>query len=209
MQHGWLSNKLFFNNLQKDIVSILPESEFVSFNANYYNEGDFDYKLNNFNGYKVIAVGHSLGFYKLLRSNINFDAIVSICGFVNFSRAKVKFVMKNFSSNLIVATKFLNIFYKKYNLPTLNYKNANRQRLMQDLEMIYDMNKYTATLIDKLNYCKSLALCNRYDFIVNNKISQFTNSKCFVNTLDIHLLGLCNSKLCAKKIVDFLKSIDL
>lgn len=131
--HGWGLDDRYFANLffQKN-----------SFDVRYLNLGHYGQEYLDFSidGYdKIIGIGHSIGFAKLLISEIKFDYIISFAGFarylnnqqdVNFHRTLRKNLVKN-------PIEFVKAIHKLNNVNMIfDYEKLNIQKIISDFDFL-------------------------------------------------------------------------
>jgi hypothetical protein len=208
-QHGWSCDGHFFDKLIS-ALSYYKNCEFLVLDSGYYSSQSVtvnDVNLEKYKEYKIIAVGHSMGFFKLLSSHISFDIMISICGFVDFSKPKINLMIKNFQSTPQISLEVIKFFYYRCQLSELDFSNMQCQKLLDDLHLIANMNNQTNVLIAKLKQQPSLALCSKIDVIVNNNIAKHTD-EAFFNYKVNHGLGALEVDWCVEKVVSFIEKYE-
>lgn len=156
---------------------------------------------------KYIGIGHSLGFLKLNNSNLNFESIVSLQGFLNFcgkdnTLRKIRLQnIEKFKKELVENT-VLNL--KKFRLNCGYDKEIKQkfhlQQMIHELEMMKNSYKHCGI--------KTLVICSENDNIVPLRII-YDNFQDIANCSILkiqgtgHSLGYNKSKFLWEKINEF------
>lgn len=221
--HGWGSNQLFWQNLQPLLTQNKDEYYFCDFG--YFNNGvkNSIEDLSKFVEYhrsiknKVVAVGHSLGFSKLLMMDIDFDYYLGLQTFVSFigrnnslakhflEKYKLKFWLnpfKTFSENYDgFRDYFKNIIF---DIGNINFDNVytDFKLLERDISKVED-------LFNRLNKCNYHIIASKKDPVVLFSVvkENFPEEKITVVEETWHLLGLLKPEIVRDILLEKLKSI--
>ncbi len=86
LMHGWGSTGDYWQNL----TPLLQDNDYFVYELGYFNNinqtssQDLQNFIDSHQGDKIIGIGHSVGFIKLLEQNVNFDYVFGVQSFVNF-----------------------------------------------------------------------------------------------------------------------------
>jgi hypothetical protein len=215
--HGFPYQKSFFSGLEialKELLKGLNISEQSQFEIVNLDLGYFGNKnipdLSSLNG--AIAVGHGIGFNKLLDMNVSWGGIVGISTLLKFvnddiSKRKIESLENSFEVDRELALKSMvgrltnnQIFF------ALPYSQANWDLIKQDINYLKNINssfelkkKNIPTLF--LNGAKDLW----YD--INDANKQLNKYNLIVNEDANHMLGYLDIIWCEKNIIKFIESI--
>lgn len=209
--HGWGFNKDFWRNL-KPYFQIYP---CYYMDLGYFNN-PIEIRQENLTSLKWIGIGHSLGFIKLLESNVQFSALIGLQAFTNFLGSGPELVK--------IRTQELNKIINNFNLQPLatlenfyndcglefrkeQFKFINYERLITDLEKL------------KLNYnhliysIPLLVIGSKDDKIVPESLIKANfiknkNTELIIHNKGRHLLGLNEADLIYENIMHFISKLN-
>ncbi len=129
--HGFGFDKGFFDRFK----ALFKDYEILDWDLGYFGK---DQKLLKD---KAIGIGHSLGFLKLLEKKENFEAIISLGGFVDFlsGSSKRKKELQNLQDLFLQDTKKgLKTFYKSLKSSYTPKSPINSEKLLSDLALLHN-----------------------------------------------------------------------
>ena len=102
LMHGWGSNSDYWQNL----VQHLDGNDYFIYEQGYFANKesskieDLHKFVENHSNDKIVGIGHSIGFIKLLETEVEFDYIFGLQSFVNFlgSGSTLKILSANFQN---------------------------------------------------------------------------------------------------------------
>ncbi len=201
--HGFGFSKKFWCNL----LQYFKPEDYLCWDMGYF--GDRVLPGIPKGNYRYIGIGHSLGFIKLITSEIRFDKIIGLNSFINFlghgseqhhkRKREFDIFSSSFSRNPLGT---LQNFYNKCGISGYreDFHLMNKNRLADDL----------AILSTKVYSKENLHIINSMDDIVvpiNITMHNFSSiPNVFIDVLDkgMHALGYFHSKLIYSKIQDAL-----
>ncbi len=172
--HGWGNNSSYFIKFYKEIKNYIPNSSSFHFDSCYFSRTNNYLKqmeslkiiIQNNVKLKIIGIGHSIGFLKLIElkenSNIKFQYLFSFAGFLKFINSK---------NDLQTLNLTINAFKKnpKEVLKTFIQENVsflNEEILLKELILLKNL--------DKTNIQNNMKLFHIYgarDLILGSKKS--------------------------------------
>ncbi len=213
--HGFGFSKNFWKNLS--VYFINEKCTYLDsgyFNHQYNYDDYFKLDLINDKNTKLIGIGHSLGFIKLLNLNIKFDYIIGLNSFIQFLgnnpliRKKREKELKALKINLINSPKeTMKNFYQKCGVPDdiENLDNLNLTTLINDLG-------YLSKTINFILPDNTLILGAKDDVIVPSSLlydnfNQFNNVKIKLMENGKHSLGFLEDRYLSDIIINFTNDI--
>lgn len=204
--HGFAFDKHYWDKLS---------DYFKGYECYYWDLGYFsknEHPLPSNHHLKVIGVGHSLGFRKLLKRQDEFDALIGLQSFLNFGnnqkiRAKqiagFKKVREDFRDN--PKNTIMN-FYESCQVDYLQSKveDMSWQVLEQDLDQLEKE-------LDPPK-CPTLIIGSKQDEIVppeliKDNFEHYKNVKTIIQDIGSHNLGYAEPKFVFDTIISFVKDI--
>lgn len=205
--HGWGFDKTFWQNL----APFFKNEQCIFLDSGYF--GEMITLRNLSDNCSYIAIGHSLGFSKLLCSKIKFEYLVGLNSFLNFlgneiqlksSRQKELNLLKQCLMHNCSLT--LNNFYKRCAVQPDNNKFAKAdiallKRDLDFLELTYLPRIQTPILI----------LNGQYDIIMpkvlsNDNFGKYSNIKLEMLNANHHGFGYFNAKLVYNRVMNFINA---
>ena len=220
LMHGWGSNADYWQNLTNHLDGndyfIYEQGYFInSGKAQTLKEQLHDFVIQHEND-KIIGIGHSIGFIKLLETDINFDYTFGLQSFTNFlgSNPNLKIVTENFknfvskfTTNMSGALKESYIssrIYEYFEEALFGENNINYSLLMEDLKSLKEDKSH---LLEKIQNNYHIFGTND-DLVVPSFIIKDNFSEEKITFLDIetgHSLGIFHSELLMNEIFKKLK----
>ncbi|MDR0484679.1 MAG: hypothetical protein LBH40_05325 [Alphaproteobacteria bacterium] len=195
------SDFVFTDNLENSI-------EIINLDLGYFDEKNIPNE-KYLDG--AIAIGHGLGFNKLLDMNVKWSGIVGISTLLQFvydeeSKRKIENLQNTFNLDAeLVLKSMVGRLSNNEAVMALPYPNMNVDLIKQDIEYLKNINskkllqqKQIPTLFlhgSKDNWCDITEAKNQlsdYNLIINENAS--------------HILGYLHALWCCKNIVDFIKN---
>jgi hypothetical protein len=218
--HGWGSNQYFWQNLQpliaKNNFYICDFGYFRDLSKNNKEDLKVFVETNKSFNRKIIGIGHSLGFSKLL-SIVDCDYYFGLQTFVSFFGKNNKIVKQNFLnySDEFVKNPF-ECFKSNYSYPEVreyfknlnfNYDNINFDNLFFDLKLLSREFEDLSLLFEKLNVSEYHIIASKHDAVVPLFIAKdnFPDNMITVVEESFHSLGLLHAELVQNIIFDKLK----
>ena len=206
--HGFGYESTFWDNLRPFFFS----DTCIFLDLGYFGSKRDELKIPPFT--QVIGIGHSLGFMKLLNSNVKFDYIIGLNAFTNFLgndldlRRTRTLELERLGENLLKSTIYtLKRFYLRCGVssPNKDLSDICLERLIDDLEFLKsesNLPEDSKLLIigseDDVIVPKELVLDNFERFGRDIELKFFPNGS--------HALGLLNSKSVYETIEGFINA---
>lgn len=168
LMHGWGANGDYWQNL----VDHLGSNDCFIYEQGYFlSSGDFTSSnevlkdfIDNHQDDKIIGVGHSIGFIKLLEMDVKFDYVFGLQSFINFlgSNPSLEVVEKSFDdfvSKFVenpaqgLKDKYISSgIYKYFDESLFREDNINNDLLMRDLESLREDKSHLLHKLPEGNY---------------------------------------------------------
>jgi pimeloyl-[acyl-carrier protein] methyl ester esterase len=223
LMHGWGSNADYWQNLiqhlDRNDYFLYEQGYFFSSGNNQTSRNDLYNFIEKHKDDQIIGIGHSIGFIKLLETNIDFDYIFGLQSFTNFlgSDSTLKFVtenFKNFMSKFITNTSqalkesyISSRIYEYFDEALFGENNINYSLLMKDLQSLKENKSY---LLNKIS--DNYHIFGTHDdlvvpsFIIKDNFPE--NKITFLDINSGHSLGIFHSELISQEIFKKLQKID-
>jgi len=222
LMHGWGSSGDYWQNL----TPLLGENnDYFVYELGYFNNinqtstQDLQNFIDSHQDDKIIGIGHSVGFIKLLEQNVNFDYVFGLQSFTNFLGSRPsQLIQDNFNGfvNQCIADPVLTLTQLYENSRIYEYfadyvnleGNINAQLVVDDLK---DLAIDKSHLLNKIkeNYC---IFATHDDQAVPTFVVKDNFPENHVNFLDVeagHGLGILYADLVAREIFDMLEKMKI
>jgi hypothetical protein len=205
--HGLPFNKDFFAPL---IHALKDDFNIVEVDLGYYGNA---YLPNVHECTNAIAIGHSLGFFKLLELGYNFKAFVGISTFTKYniseSNARALFHLK-YVIGRIPRYAFIG-YLQRLKIPDVifNYSQLNAEKLINDINLLDSLDCSTLIKETKNQGKEFLFLFGEKDLFFPCEIAQeqFIDYNFIIKQNAGHELGFLHTSWCKEKIVEFINKI--
>jgi len=223
LMHGWGSNGDYWQNLTTYLDK--NGSDYFIYEQGYFSSSPETTKeeLQNFidahSNDQIIGIGHSIGFIKLLETDVEFDYVFGLQSFTNFlgsNKSTFKIVTEHFKTFVLEFTQnhvqmlkenyISSRIYEYFDEALFGENNINYSLLMKDMK---SLKEDKANLLEKVgeNYHIFATID---DMVVPSFIVKDNFSEEKVTFLDVgagHSLGIFHSELVAKEIFERLGKI--
>lgn len=212
--HGWGYDNSYWEN----IVPLFVDYHCILCDAGYF-KNNLSEPHEDMSDISWIAIGHSIGFIKLLEKTrtgkIKLSAIVGIQSFVNFlgnnprlNKNRSMILEKMISAFKKSPIQVLQEFRKNCAFPNIKFKQINFDLLLQDLEML----KLNFSIPNDLN---TLIIAGENDPIVDNSLindnflgdNGINNCRVKFINCNEHTLGYDNPKTVYECIMNFIENV--
>ena len=207
--HGLPFNKDFFTPL---IHALKDDFNIVEMDLGYYGQ---DYLPNEHECTNAIAIGHSLGFFKLLELGYNFKAFIGISTFTKYniseSNSRALFHLKYVIGRI---PKYAFISYlQRLKVPEIifNYKEMNAEKLINDINILDSLDCSTLLKETKNQGKEFLFLFGDKDLFFQCEVAQqqMIDYNFIVKPNAGHELGRLHTSWCKEQIVEFVNKISV
>ena len=221
LMHGWGSNGDYWQNL----VNHLDGNDYFIYEQGYFSNKehskleDVHHFVENHPNDKIVGIGHSIGFIKLLETNVEFDYIFGLQSFVNFlgSGSTLKILSNNFQNFVseflknpgeMLKNSYISArIYEYFEEGMFGENNINYSLLIDDLQSLKEDKSHLLGNND-INY----HIFGSHDdsvvhpFIIKDNF--FEENITFLDVKAYHSLGIFHSELVAKEIFDKLAELE-
>ncbi len=211
--HGLFYKNNFFSGLITSLEEEFKKRDFkleiINLDLGYFSDKTID-QNSNFDG--AIAIGHGIGFNKLLDINTNWKGILGISTLLQFlvdniSKRKIDNLERAFNYNKELAiTSFINRITNNKIIYALPYSKVNWDLIKEDINYLKNINSISKL---KEKNIPSLFLHGESDiwYDVSDAKKQFKNFNLEIKEGTSHMLGYLDILWCKNHILKFIDSI--